>query len=44
MALDHVEKEFEKYEEKRRAIEASEPTSDFDKLVKQLPPAKKKEK
>jgi hypothetical protein len=42
MALDHAEKEFEKYEEKRRAIEASEPTSDFDKLVKQLPPVKKR--
>lgn len=42
IALDHAEKEFEKYEETRRAVEATEPTSDFDKVVKQLLPAKKK--
>lgn len=44
-AQDHAEKEFEKYEINRRAIEASEPTSDFDKMVKNLPaPVTKKKK
>lgn len=44
MALDHAKKEFEKYEESRRKIEATAPVSDFDKMVKQLPPAKRKGK
>lgn len=35
--MDHAEKEFEKYEMNRRVIEAREPTSDFDKMVKNLP-------
>ena len=33
LAQEHAEDEFEKYEENRRQIEATEPTSDFDKLV-----------
>ncbi len=36
MALDHAEKEFEKFEDQRRKIEATEPTSDFDKIAKQF--------
>jgi hypothetical protein len=44
MALDYAEKEFEKYEEKCHRIEAAEAVSDFDKLVKQLPSAKRKGK
>jgi hypothetical protein len=31
--MEHAEAEFEKYEENRRRIEATEPTSDFDKMV-----------
>ncbi len=33
LAQEHAEDEFETYEENRRQIEATEPTSDFDKLV-----------
>jgi len=33
LALEHAEAEFEKYEQNRRRIEATEPTSDFDNLV-----------
>ena len=44
LALEHVEKEFDKYEAERRLVEASEPVSDFDKLVvkkvKELEPVK----
>lgn len=36
MALDHAEKEFEKYDEIRRSLEASNPTSDFDKFAKEI--------
>lgn len=41
MALDHADKEFEKYEESRKYIESIEAVSDFDKLVNQLPGEKK---
>lgn len=41
MALDHANKEFEKYEESRKYIESIEAVSDFDKLVNQLPGEKK---
>jgi hypothetical protein len=44
MALDHAEKEYEKYEIKRRLIETSEPVSDFDKLVRKLPKRSPKNK
>lgn len=44
LAQDHAEKEFEKYEIKRREIEAREPTSDFDKMVKNLPAPETKKK
>ncbi|MBX2986481.1 MAG: virulence RhuM family protein [Bdellovibrionaceae bacterium] len=44
MALNHAEKEFEKYEVRRRAIEASEPMSDFDKMVRELPVSRAKKK
>ena len=33
MALEHAENEFHKYESERRKIEATEATSDFDKIV-----------
>jgi hypothetical protein len=36
MAIDHASSEFEKYETNRRALEASEPTGDFDAFVQQL--------
>ena len=36
MALEHAENEFEKFEVTRRNIEANNPTSDFDKLAKQI--------
>ena len=36
MALEHAENEFEKFEVKRRQIEANNPTSDFDKLAKEI--------
>jgi hypothetical protein len=36
MALDHAEQEFEKYDESRRLLEATLPTSDFDKMAKQI--------
>ena len=36
MALDHAESEFEKYEETRRKIEATQPVSDFDKAVEKI--------
>lgn len=41
MALDHLDKEFTKYEENRKNIEGAEAVSDFDKLVKVLPSSKK---
>jgi hypothetical protein len=34
MALEHAEKEFNKHEANQRLIEATEPTSDFDKFAK----------
>ncbi len=47
-AEDHAEREFSKYEAERRRIEATQPTSDFDKAVeevkrleRQAPPTKK---
>ena len=36
MALDHAEKEFEKYETSRRQLEATEAVSDFDNFAKQI--------
>ena len=36
MALDHSEKEFKKFELNLRQINASQPTSDFDKLAKKI--------
>ncbi len=36
MALEHAEIEFEKFDDERRSIAASEPTSDFDKLAMSL--------
>ena len=36
MAIDHSEKEFEKFELNLREIDASQPTSDFDKLTKKI--------
>jgi len=44
MALEHSEKEFEKFESKRRQIEASQPTGDFDKFAKQVTSKKTKKK
>jgi len=44
MALDHAEGEFEKYDSKRRLLEASQPTSDFDKVVAKLVSKKAKKK
>jgi hypothetical protein len=45
MAQEHSEKEFAKYEEQLRLAEATEPISDFDKLVverlKELSPSRK---
>lgn len=41
MAIDHVDKEFLKYEENKKEIERTEAISDFDKLVKILPSSKK---
>ena len=35
MAEEHASKEFEQYEAERRRLEASTPTSDFDRLVEQ---------
>jgi len=35
MAEEHASKEFEQYEAKRRRLEASTPTSDFDRFVEQ---------
>lgn len=37
MAQDHAEKEFIKHDSERRQLEASQPTSDFDKLVARVP-------
>lgn len=34
--IGHAENEFEKFEVKRRHIEANNPTGDFDKLAKQI--------
>ncbi len=36
LATSYAEAEFEKYEDARRQIEAHEPTSDFDRVVRQL--------
>ncbi len=44
MALDHAESEFEKFDNERRRIEATVPTSDFDKLAKQITAKKVKKK
>lgn len=44
MAVDHAEKEFEKFEVNRRQIESSQPVSDFDKLATQLTANKPKKK
>ncbi len=44
MALDHSEKEFEKFELNHRLIDASQPTSDFDKLATQITAKKPKNK
>lgn len=44
MALEHSEKEFEKYELNRRQIEAIQPTSDFDKLASQIAAKNSKKK
>ncbi|MDD5308957.1 MAG: virulence RhuM family protein [Deltaproteobacteria bacterium] len=35
LALQHAESEFERYESERRRIEASQPTSDFDRAIEQ---------
>lgn len=48
LAQQHAHAEFAKYEEQRRLLETTQPTSDFDKAVEQvkrlesLPPPKKK--
>lgn len=44
MALEHAETEFEKFDGERRRIEASNSTSDFDKLAKKLTLKKPKKK
>lgn len=44
MALEHAEKEFEKYEVTRHQIESVDSNSDFDKLAKKLITAKSKKK
>jgi hypothetical protein len=36
LALNHAEREFEKYEAERRRLEAEQPTSDFDKAVEEV--------
>jgi len=36
LAIEHAEREFEKYETERRRLEAERPTSDFDKAVEQI--------
>lgn len=41
MAIDHVDKEFSKYEENKLQFEKEEAVSDFDRLVKTLPTTKK---
>jgi hypothetical protein len=41
LALEHAEREFEKFDDKRLRIEAAEPTSDFDKLAKTITSSKK---
>jgi hypothetical protein len=35
MAEEHAQKEFERYEAKRRRLEAATPTSDFDRFLEQ---------
>ncbi len=44
MALEHAESEFEKFEVERRKIEVAEPTSDFDKVAKQISSKRPQEK
>jgi hypothetical protein len=44
MALDHAESEFEKFDNERRRIEATVPTSDFDMLAKQITTKQTKKK
>ena len=36
LAQERAEAEFDRYEEKRRSIEATEPTSDFDRAVEAM--------
>ncbi len=42
MALEHAEKEFEKFEVNRQQIESKNPVSDFDKMAKQISSKKPK--
>ncbi len=44
MALEHAEGEFDKFKNERRDVKASNPTSDFDKLAKQITTKKMKKK
>jgi hypothetical protein len=44
LAQDHAEREFQKYETERRRIEATEPVSDFDKVVDKVKLLKEKPK
>ena len=44
MALEHAEGEFDKFKNERRDVKASNPTSDFDKLAKQITTKKIKKK
>lgn len=44
LAQDHAEREFEKYGVERRRIEATEPVSDFDKVVDKVKLLKEKPK
>lgn len=41
MAIDHVDKEFLRYEENKKEIERTESISDFDNLIKTFPSSKK---
>jgi hypothetical protein len=36
LAEEHATAEYERFREQRRAVEASEPASDFDRAVRQL--------
>jgi hypothetical protein len=44
LAKELAEKQFEKFEEKRRRFEATNPVSDFDKKVRQLTDKRKPKK